>query len=601
MTHLKRNSFFSILLSVLIALSIILRGGWGSEAILLFFSSVLMIFRTRTRKSDISGCGILIVASLLYVVFGTAASGFSYASFKGVCGILFSLNVLFCVKSDENGLSSFLRGIWCGCVFVCIIGLVGYCGILPFEGCVLDENGFRSFQSVIQYANTAALLMATGYLITIYYNASTPKRVFSIFEVLFIVSAFLTYSKILIFIFTGILIASGYFLKKPELILRTAVNLFLAVLTAVCGVLLYKAGCIGIMVIVIAVAAFVGCKINNIMTGNLKTASKILVLMTTLYVVALILFIIYILNSDRFAASSFVYRLIYMKDACSAIADNPIFGIGTGMWEYRQFAYQSTFYDVPLIHNGFLQIALDAGVVTSGFFVTATVICILKMKKRISAPENVLILLIYILIVLHSILDVNLSFCAVSAIFFGCFGSVGGEKEKRAPLLLPQALICVISLVVLFNQVVYKGVIENGEQKFADIALLTHDSEMYYELSKQSDGENAINLIETAEEINPYDYKLAQAGFALSYEAGDFEQMYDYAFKWVQLQPMNNEAYEAAAFAVYKLYGDETEEKTKLIDIADAVNDKVNKLSDYIEKKTYIDIDNIQKILDAGI
>jgi len=162
---------------------------------------------------------------------------------------------------------------------------------------------------------------------------------------------------------------------------------------------------------------------------------------------------------------------------------------------------------------------------------------------------------------------------------------------------------------MLCSSMMYKFVIENGESKLEDKPAISFvkDSELYYELSKHADEEDAIKLINTAERINPYDYKLAQAGFALSYKDRNIEHMYDYALKWVRLQPMNSEAYEAAAFALYKLNENGTdklklsEERTKLIDNAKTANKRINKLSDYIEKDTYIDMENLQKILTEGI
>ncbi len=373
----REETVYGYFITLLGCLCVALRAGYNDVVCtaLLVLSIILTIYKISTEGfSEKNGTvKLMLAALLLYAVIGVIGGNLSVISILPVPKILLAADMLILIERKEA--ERFIKGIWIGCIAVCIAGLAAYIGLISIPGSVLYDNGIYRLQSVIQYANTTALFMAVGYMITVYYRIKTKKTGLFILEAMFATALLLTFSKMMTAVFIVSLAAWGIIFKKRGVIISAVF-----ILTAFTVLLAYNGG-----------------------IGNTES-------------------------------SSFISRFVYMKDAVSAIGKNPVWGLGSGMWRYKQFAYQSMPYDVSYVHNGILQIAVDAGVVPACLFVVSTAAYIIKTVKRLKETKNetgILLITLFIMILIHSLVDIDMSFGAVPALLAVCVSASQKETEKK--------------------------------------------------------------------------------------------------------------------------------------------------------------------------
>lgn len=595
----------NLIFSVLILLSIILRGGWTpfSNAVLLFLSSVLLL-KKHTGRARICVCseGLFTAFACLYSFFGIAGGNGSFSSVSSVTGVLFSLNVILIIVFDRKSINSFFNGIFGGCFVLAVIGILGYGGVIPGGGTVLSDNGVLRIQSLIQYANCTALFMGIGYVVTVFLRISKNKPELCAIEILFLSVMFLTFSKIFFAVFGAVALIILLFFGESDLRFFTLFNIVLsAVLSGIC-VLLCRYGLRAASIPVLAAGMYVS---NKIYASSLfkslgrKYGLAAFFAIVGLYLAVIVLFSVLIFVSDseivKNFKSSMALRFVYIKDGLSALSENPLLGIGAGRWEYCQFKYQSAFYDVKYIHS-FIQIAVDAGLIAFALFLSSVLFGILQgIKKAIKKgfADSAAACVIMLMIIMHSMFDVDLSFGSVMAILAGCIGicSDGKMKEIKLPMKGIESALAVFGAFLIVGFVVFNvGINENNKGNSALLEKAVYfrpkDSEIFYELAKkEKEPDKAKELLEIAGRINPEDYRVIQGKYILSYKSKAYDEAYSYAYDWINAQPLNSEAYEAVIFALKSSPGkyDIEKEKNKLFAEAKAANEKIIFASRYIK------------------
>ncbi len=103
-------------------------------------------------------------------------------------------------------------------------------------------------------------------------------------------------------------------------------------------------------------------------------------------------------------------RIIYIQDAIKIIKLSPIIGVGGNGFSNLYKSVQDIQYTSTQVHNSFLQIFVESGII-GGFSIIA-IICI-----TIYISKNNLIKLIYIIYVVHSIAELNFSYMLMLVIF----------------------------------------------------------------------------------------------------------------------------------------------------------------------------------------
>ncbi len=122
-----------------------------------------------------------------------------------------------------------------------------------------------------------------------------------------------------------------------------------------------------------------------------------------------------------FKESTFAGRILYFYDALPVILKNP-FGLGYRGYYYIQQSIQSGVYSVSAVHNDFLQLMLDIGIIPALVFVAA-----LLKPVFIKRTDNITRIIIIVMF-LHSCFDFNLQFIAMVFLYL-LFTDFGAGKR----------------------------------------------------------------------------------------------------------------------------------------------------------------------------
>jgi len=249
------------------------------------------------------------------------------------------------------------KAIFSALLLVAAIGLLAFFSVLNIPGSVIEHS--NRMQSVIQYANTTALLMLIGIL----YSAHSFKESKSIWK----------------------LCCGAVFLTA---LLLTGTRTTLVVALAVCSLYAFiLAKQRGKIIVAVATAAAVGVVIA-------------LGIFTDIRMFRISLF-----------EATLLERLTTYKDAITMMHGRWHLGIGVGNWKEWQFLYQSAPYSVMHIHNYYLKLLLDAGLVALLLFCAAVVPAIYRGIREKNVHGMILLA-----VMMHALLDFDLVFAAVSMI-----------------------------------------------------------------------------------------------------------------------------------------------------------------------------------------
>jgi Tfp pilus assembly protein PilF/O-antigen ligase len=160
-----------------------------------------------------------------------------------------------------------------------------------------------------------------------------------------------------------------------------------------------------------------------------------------------------------------VTRFRYAQDAWSIVKDYPIIGLGGHGWKSRYFQYQSASYGSSEVHNHFLQVWVETGILGfllfAGIWVSFThaVFTIFKNGDQEKKVFAIAIGTGVLAIVSHSLYDFNLSLGAIGIFLWALMGAVRGmmpevavqQKNSKLPgaiaiLLTATLLVFVVSL-----------------------------------------------------------------------------------------------------------------------------------------------------------
>jgi O-antigen ligase len=298
------------------------------------------------------------------------------------CALLFFLN------SDARRNE---RAIFAGLLIIAALGLLAYWSVIIIPSGMIDSS--RRLQSTIQYANTTALLMLIGSLYAI--RAFLEKR-----QLRYVVCGV---------IFIAVLVLSG---SRTTFVIAVGIWLVYAFIMA---------GRRGKLMTALAAAATAAAIAGLTMIPSIR------------------LFRISLLEP------TLVERWITYADALSMLKDKPFLGIGIGNWQTEQFIYQSAPYSVKYIHNYYLQLFLDGGLLAPVLFAAALVPALVRGIKSRSVHAVILLA-----VMLHTLLDFDLIFAAVGMAAMYSLSQISDAGialavgKRRFAAIAPLALILAL-------------------------------------------------------------------------------------------------------------------------------------------------------------
>lgn len=142
----------------------------------------------------------------------------------------------------------------------------------------------------------------------------------------------------------------------------------------------------------------------------------------------------------NFQEHSVLERLTMFSDALKIWLDYPVFGTGGGGWISLYTEYQHHAYSPRQVHSFFLQYLVETGLVglvalfaLLGFTFTAYIRR--HARKREDSADGLLFYIAALALLVHSVLDFELSYAYLSGLVFLCLGGMasGAEGSFRIP------------------------------------------------------------------------------------------------------------------------------------------------------------------------
>ena len=140
-------------------------------------------------------------------------------------------------------------------------------------------------------------------------------------------------------------------------------------------------------------------------------------------------------------------RSYFMKDGLKIFKDYPLFGAGGGAWKNLYRKYQSYPYNTTEVHNFYVQYAIEVGILGVVVLSVVLIQLIIGFIKGIKAKSSYLpVYCAVMLLLIHSVIDFNLSLPAVTFIMWLLIGMLNNDSNIKQTTL-PQ------------NKIVYDGLI----------------------------------------------------------------------------------------------------------------------------------------------
>jgi len=407
------------------------------------------------------------VIMLLSLIF--LAGSFHSALLEWLRYLLWPLLLLFCLNHDAKQMET---GIYMACLAVALIGLLAYAGMVSLPYAIVAESG--RLQSTIQYANTTALLMIVGIIYAVHSWLEGRRWQHLLMAALFTVTLLLTGSRssFLILAFLALLFIFMQLKKKQRLIAAA-----------------------GIVLLIIAVFA------SNLRIGMIYLSSPTL-----------------------------MERLITYQDALHILKNSLIAGIGIGNWNWQQYIHQSAPYSVRYIHNYYLQVWLDGGLLALVLFLTVLVSGLVHAWKKRDRHFYVLLA-----VAPHIGVDFDMAFAAIVLIFMYSLSQVQDKTFNALEMGRVRHLLWlpVLALIPLWcsewyyqRSVSYLAEAEYTKAKKAceqSISFNPLNSHAYYNMARSLEDMDAARLyLETAIEKDPHDMDARELLLHFDMAAGNY-------------------------------------------------------------------------------
>ncbi|MEJ3718841.1 O-antigen ligase family protein [Paenibacillus polymyxa] len=288
------------------------------------------------------------------------------------------------------------------------------------------------------------------------------------------------------------------------------------------------------------------------------------------------------LENINFRQHSVLERITFYRDASKLIADYPLIGAGGGGWATLYGKYQDYGYTSAQAHNFFMQYLVEVGIIGFVIFMAFILYIFYKYIKGYIKTDDenrdsyFLYLILAMSILLHSLLDFNMSYVFMGILVFVSLGGMAAAMDskslKRLSMsasgfrIMYSSVIGILSIVVLFaglrflqsaNAATYAKRIMAVSTSFEEIqSAINKDLELrpthpdsvlslaalyknVYEQTKKEEFYNAaIEVLNTGLKAEPYNKTMINSKVSLLQMKGENEQAFSILennisnFKW---------------------------------------------------------------------
>lgn len=355
---------------------------------------------------------------------------------------------------------------------------------------------FRDYVSVagrlagfFQYPNTYALFMLTGLLVSVY-QIDIKKIDWMPVAHIFIALA-------------------GIYLSGSRTVVLLAVFSLFLVLIFRKELRKYGVLCVGVFLVLVVAAA--ACGYGEELLGRLISMAE--------------------------NASTFWGRLLYDRDAVRMIAEHP-FGMGYYGYYFVQQEMQTGVYSVVNVHNEFLQIMLDIGIVPA-FLMYGAILWSL-LSKGVSERNRIIL----IVVLLHSLFDYDFQFLAFYFVLL-LFLKLRNVKRIRISMLTKATAATFWMIVILLSVMVgmsdFFYIKKNPEQS---VRFYSGNTMAKIDLLEEAEGtEEMEQLADSILEGNSNVPVAYSAKARTAFSEGDVEAFIQYKLTAIRLAPYQYEEY----------------------------------------------------------
>ena len=375
------------------------------------------------------------VAPVLFALVALAglasayANGVSYAQLAALAPwLLFAAAAaLFALLRPAERTCAITAVAWLG-VGCGVLGVLMFSGVLPFWGSVDDVDGRLYF--CFQYANTAGIWFLAASVLAL--GAPRAGLCWAAFPSMAALTLTLSGGAGLVAIVAYLVLAVVWSVRGQwQRVLALFVQGLLALL--VCAVGFGTRMRLALLVLLVGIGVCVllwwqeregrlASQHTGAVAGARRRGAIALTCGVAVCAIAVLVLCVTLFGSRlQEATGTFMERVVQMHDALVLWGQNLLLGIGPDQWQFELYYVQSATYSVARVHNGYLQLALDAGLV--GFLALLAglaVLLVLAVRRAHAARGDealwegrFAVLVAAGTLLLHAVIDFDFSFGAV--------------------------------------------------------------------------------------------------------------------------------------------------------------------------------------------
>lgn len=485
---LKKRAGDEILLSAFLVICFFAVGLFHNNAVC-FAGAALSVWliaavckKSLTVSINIASVSVFAIA-FFYLIscFWAVDGGSAFFGFLRYGAIaIFALAVM---QSKEEAKAFSLKSFAYGAVVMTVVSAI----LMQFEGEKEIFSVAGRLSGFLQYPNTFALLLLCALLIFLTEDKILPYEYAMMAILLF--GIFYSGSRI-VFALTVVLGLGAVFMRPGK---KIKIILSLSLVLAVAAVVVY-----------------------GLLTDNLYNLARFLTI--------------------DLAESTFVGRLLYWQDALPLLLKYP-FGMGYMGYYYMHRSIQTGVYYLTYVHNDFLQLALEIGIIPLLVFIAAIV---KGFFRRGASKRNRFLILA---ICAHSFFDFDMQYAVVWFILLLCLSFDEGKPLK---IKKGSAVTCTLASVfcILF---IYFGIQQSlyySGNSAAAYEMYNGDTQAALNLiANEENAEAATALCDKVLKKNDYSYFANSAKGSFCFSDGDVSSAMDYKRKALSLAPFEYDEY----------------------------------------------------------
>lgn len=632
-----------------------------SYPVVLLMLTLPVMFRGLFFESDFSVyAAIALLAIALMTVFAKniefSACDTPLAVFTALYGLLclFGVNkglalteflkylavfvIYLAVKStskENGGKTAVLLSVVLAAGISAIISLLTAAGVLNYPGAYSNAEIEKWLNGTVQYHNAFGALTVTALFISCGLNKNNSKTIKIVNGILAYFIAFgmlMSYSRgawvtvpvvfVIYMIFADKEARLSFFEIAATSVLATLVVLskftqFVesgakssAVLWLFSGLVIYA---VLYTIVSVIFKFFKNMKYFNITAITVVSVvvllAVVIVLMPQAFSAILPAQLIERLSGISFGAETVKERFVFYKDALDVAKRSPVFGSGGGAWQDLYGMSQSYYYSSTQAHSYFMQVLVETGVLGLLSWIAVLVMFYFKAIKLLikkKADRNILTAAVSgaSVLVVHSLIDFDLSITALSIILWALFAVVfvcDSDKTYKINKYIGTAFCAVLIIPFIFSAVSADAYLKgtqffaNGQYKLAyeqfekssnlkpfdALSLSYKAATKSFNTQSPSEREQVVSDMDKAEKLAPNSIIVNQNALTTYSNFGAYEIAMDYARKAVELQPMNQENYFSYLLSGYQVVSYYYRGENPAV--AKKIADKVLTIKDFVE------------------